>query len=123
MRLLPLALAATLAIGGLTAGLTAPTGAKAASFNCGRAATSTERAICANLSLNDRDVRMAQLYDIVRHLVPMGTRGAIMDRQTMWLRERNRCAADRACIAQAYDRRIGELNRVLEERVYSQGPF
>ena len=83
----------------------------------------TERTICGNLGLNDRDVRMAQLYDIVRRLVPMGTRGAIMDRQAMWLRERNRCGGDRACIGQAYDRRIRELNRVLEERVYPQGPF
>ncbi|MDB5470298.1 MAG: hypothetical protein JWR84_1858 [Caulobacter sp.] len=100
-----------------------PTSASAASFSCGRAATATERTICANLGLNDRDVQMAQLYGIVRRLVPMGTRGAIMDRQAVWLRERNRCGADRNCIGRAYDRRIGELNRVLEERVYTRGPF
>lgn len=115
-------LAATVALTGAAA-LSITTPATAASFNCGRAATATERAICANLGLNDRDVRMAQLYDIVRHLVPMGTRGAIMDRQTVWLRERNRCGGSVGCIGQAYDRRIGELNRVLEDRVYSQGPF
>ena len=66
---------------------------------------------------------MAQLYDIVRHLVPMGSRGAIMDRQTVWIRERNRCGGNVSCIGQSYDRRIRELNRVLEERVYPQGPF
>lgn len=123
MRLVSLALAAALAIGGGSAALTLPGKAAAASFNCRRAGTATERAICGNLGLNDRDVRMAQLYDILRRLVPMGTRGAIMDRQSAWLRERNRCGGDRSCIGQAYDRRIRELNRVLEERVYPQGPF
>ncbi|WGM37899.1 hypothetical protein [Caulobacter sp. NIBR1757] len=122
MRLIPLAVAATVALGGLTV-LTLPTRASAASFDCRRAATATERTICANLGLNDRDVRMAQLYDIVRHLVPMGTRGAIMDRQAVWIRERNRCGGNVSCIGQSYDRRIRELNRVLEERVYPQGPF
>lgn len=123
MRLAPLALTALLALGGVGAALSLPSTASAASFDCRRAATSTERTICANLGLNDRDVRMAQLYDIVRHLVPMGSRGAIMDRQTVWIRERNRCGGNVSCIGQSYDRRIRELNRVLEERVYPQGPF
>ena len=121
MRLVSLALAAALALG--AAALSLPGKASAASFDCRRAGTATERTICANLGLNDRDVRMAQLYDIVRRLVPMGTRGAIMDRQSVWLRERNRCGGNVSCIGQAYDRRIRELNRVLEERVYPQGPF
>lgn len=122
MRLASLALAAALAFGGVAA-LSLTGEAAAASFDCRRAGTATERSICGSLGLNDRDVRMAQLYDIVRHLVPMGTRGAIMDRQSVWLRERNRCGGDRNCIGLAYDRRIRELNRVLEERVYPQGPF
>ncbi|RYF95462.1 MAG: hypothetical protein EON95_01480 [Caulobacteraceae bacterium] len=112
-----------IALGAQVAVLALPTAASAASFDCRRAATGTERAICATTSLNDRDVQMAQLYGIVRKLVPMGTRGAIMDRQSVWIRERNRCGADRACIGKSYDRRIAELYRVLEERVYPQGPF
>jgi uncharacterized protein len=123
MRLVSPALAIALAIGGGAVALSMSGQASAASFDCRRAGTATERTICGNLGLNDRDVRMAQLYDIVRRLVPMGTRGAIMDRQSAWLRERNRCGGDRNCIGQAYDRRIRELNRVLEERVYPQGPF
>lgn len=120
MRILP-----CLSALGLAAGLLfvlAPA-AQAASFDCGRARTATERAICDSRPLNDRDVRMVVLYDIVRRVVPMGMRGAQMDRQAAWLRERNRCGADRTCLTRAYDRRIGELNRLLEERVYSQGPF
>lgn len=118
-------LALSLAAAGLAAcfALALAPASEAASFDCGRARTATESAICDTRALNDRDVRMAQLYDIVRRVVPMGTRGAQMDRQAAWLRERNRCGADRACLTRSYDRRIGELNRLLEERVYSRGPF
>ena len=110
--------AAVLAAGVLSAGA-----ASAASFNCARAATADERAICDDRALNDQDVRMAQLYDIVRHLVPMGTRGAIMDEQGRWLRARRTCGANRACLSRSYATRIAQLNRVLETRVYPNGPF
>jgi uncharacterized protein len=123
MRLTPVALAAVIALGGATAGLAPPTRALAASFDCRKAASQTELTICANMGLNDRDVQMAQLYGIVRKLVPMGTRQAIIDRQAVWLKERNRCGPDRKCIGRSYDRRLRELNKVLEQRVYPQGPF
>ena len=97
--------------------------ASAASFDCGKARAPDEKAICATLSLNDQDVRMAELYRIVRKVVPMGARGAIMDDQAVWLRDRRRCGADRACLTRSYARRIGQLNAVLEERVYPNGPF
>jgi uncharacterized protein len=96
--------------------------AAAASFDCNRARAPDERAICANRVLNDQDVRVDQLYDITRRLVPMGGRGAIMDDQRAWLRARAACGANRACLARSYDQRLGELNTVME-RVYHQGPF
>jgi len=94
----------------------------AASFDCGKARAADERAICANRALNDQDVRVDQLYGITRHLVPMGGRGAIMDDQRAWLKSRHACGANQACLARSYDRRLGELNQVME-RVYRQGPF
>lgn len=112
IRLVLLALAATLISGG----------AQAASFNCDRARSSDELTICATLKLNDQDVRLAQLYDITQHLVAMGGRGAIQDDQQVWLVKRRSCGADRTCLARIYTRRIGDLNKVLE-RVYQQGPF
>ncbi len=100
----------------------AATPAAAASFDCGKARAADERAICANRALNDQDVRVDQLYGITRHLVPMGGRGAIMDDQRAWLKSRHACGANQACLARSYDRRLGELNQVME-RVYRQGPF
>lgn len=114
----PILFAAALAGALVTAGA-----ASAASFDCQKARAPDEKAICATLSLNDQDVRMSQLYDIVRKLVPMGSRGAIMDDQAAWLRDRRRCGGDRACLTRSYARRISQLNAVLEERVYPNGPF
>ena len=46
--------------------LAAPGQADAASFDCSRARTASEQAICGNRSLEDRDVKMATLYSVVR---------------------------------------------------------
>lgn len=114
----PVLFAAAIAVTLLGAGT-----ASAASFDCAKARAPDERAICATLSLNDQDVRMSQLYGIVRKVVPMGARGAIMDDQAVWLRDRRRCGADRACLSRSYSKRITQLNAVLEQRVYPNGPF
>ncbi|MDR6627694.1 lysozyme inhibitor LprI family protein [Caulobacter segnis] len=100
----------------------AATPAAAASFDCGKARAADERAICANRALNDQDVRVDQLYGITRHLVPMGGRDAIIGDQRAWLRNRHACGGNQACLARSYDRRLVELNQVME-RVYRQGPF
>ena len=97
-------------------------GAQAASFDCNRARTSDEKAICASRPLNDKDVRMALLFDITQRLVPMGSRDAIRDSQRTWLAQRRTCGANLSCLNIAYDRRIAALNRVMD-RVYSAGPF
>jgi uncharacterized protein len=96
--------------------------AAAASFDCRKARTTDEKAICANRDLNDQDVRVDQMYGVTRHLVPMGGRGAIMDDQRAWLQARKTCGANQACLRRSYDKRLGELNKVMD-RVYSQGPF
>lgn len=110
MRDVTLALAAIAASS--FASLTLPSIAEAASFDCARARTTAERAICGNRSLEDRDVRMATLYAVVRQFQGgMGALGALRDRQTEWLAERDRCAANVACLRRAYDTRISELDR------------
>ncbi|MDB5454652.1 MAG: hypothetical protein JWP92_237, partial [Caulobacter sp.] len=78
MRPLLLALALTFAAGA----------AQAASFDCDKARGPDERAVCADRSLNDKDVKMSVLYDINRHTLAMGGRGALQDAQQAWLRER-----------------------------------
>lgn len=96
--------------------------AAAASFDCARARTPDERAICADRGLNDRDVRLAVYYELARKVVAMGARGAIMDEQAAWLRERRRCGANRACLLISYDRRLAQLRRPIDSAI-SHGPF
>lgn len=113
MRLLPIALALALVL---------PAVAQAASFDCGRARAPDEKAVCADRSLNDKDVRMSVLYEVNKRTLAMGGRGALIDAQQQWLRDRRGCGANRACLTRAYDRRLGELERGLE-RIYRNGPF
>ena len=110
-----------LVLAALALALTA-SAANAASFDCDRARSPDEKAICANLALNDKDVRMAVLYDVNRKTLAMGGRGALEDQQRQWLRDRRSCGAQRACLNRSYDRRLSELNRSME-RIYSNGPF
>ena len=117
MRLALAALALT-----LVAGSALPSMASAASFNCARARTADEKAVCANLALNDKDVRMSVLYDVNRHTMGMGSRGALQDAQQQWLRDRKTCGSNRACLNRAYDRRLEELDRSTQ-RIYQAGPF
>lgn len=95
----------------------------AASFDCTHARAADEKAICADRSLNDRDVRMALLFDLDQRFLPMGGRDALRRGQAAWLLDRRQCGANIACLSRSYDRRIGELRGVIDERVYPKGPF
>ncbi|MBB3977406.1 uncharacterized protein GGQ64_002612 [Rhizobium azooxidifex] len=89
--------------------------AVAASFDCERGdLAQDEKAICDNRVLNDADVRMVTTFDILSGLVAMGARGEMQDQQTLWLKERQACAADVACIQGAYDRRMQQLDEAYK---------
>lgn len=95
---------------------------QAASFNCAQAKTKTEHRVCENMSLNDADVKMATTYNIIRHFVPMGTRGAIQDEQAKWLSQRNQCQDNLQCLKSSYQKRQQALDLQMD-RIYKQGPF
>ncbi|MBU4436185.1 MAG: DUF1311 domain-containing protein [Alphaproteobacteria bacterium] len=96
--------------------------AGAASFDCKKARAPDEKAICAERALNDKDVRMDVLYDVNKHTMGMGARGALQDQQRDWLRDRHSCGRNKACLNRAYDQRLADLEKSLE-RVYTNGPF
>jgi uncharacterized protein len=54
---------------------------QAASFDCSKAETTDEKAICANPQLNDADVEMSVLYTQLKPLLGMGARGDLEDEQ------------------------------------------
>lgn len=95
--------------------------ASAASFPCDKAEKPDEAAICADLSLNDRDVEMATRFEILRSVLPMGGNAKLREDQEDWLKERQTCGGDRACLREAYDARLKILRAVLAEFA-KQGP-
>ncbi len=99
--------------------IAAATPAAAASFDCGKARAADEKAICANQTLSEFDVAMATLYG-VRMQIPMlmGARGAAQDEQRAWLAKRRACGSDVACLAQAYQQRIVELDETITEAMH-----
>ena len=104
-------LAVTAAVLALAA---APAATHAASFDCGRARTPDERAVCADRALNDQDVRMSVMFGFIRGLHAMGVAGAMGDAQRAWLARRRDCRADRTCLSRLYAARIAELQAAYD---------
>lgn len=94
----------------------------AASFNCDKAQTETEHRVCDSLVLNDADVKMATTYNIVRRLVPMGTRSEIQTEQVRWLKLRDECQDNVECLKHLYQMRQQKLDLHLD-RIYRKGPY
>ncbi|ALJ38676.1 DUF1311 domain-containing protein [Azospirillum brasilense] len=96
--------------------LALPTAAAAAGFPCSKAATPTEKAICADPALSALDGRLATTYRAALERLSgaspeEGAAGAAVKAdQRAWLRERDSCGADAACLRRAYDGRTAILS-------------
>jgi uncharacterized protein YecT (DUF1311 family) len=87
------------------------TSAHAASFDCeGKTLQPDEKVICDTRSLNDADVKMATSFELISGLMAMGSRGTLQDQQTVWLKARQSCGADAACIKASYEDRLKQLD-------------
>ncbi len=89
-------------------------GAHAASFDCDKARAADEKAICASRDLNDKDVAMATQYRLLKGLFAMGGQGAMQDQQQAWLKSRQACGGDVACLNQRYDERLKQLDTIYQ---------
>ncbi|SCW90208.1 hypothetical protein SAMN02927900_06394 [Rhizobium mongolense subsp. loessense] len=104
-----------LAILALSAACLSSGAAPAASFDCdAKELKSDEKVICDNRALNDADVKMATTFDLLSGLLAMGSRGTLQDEQTAWLKKRQVCGADAACIKAAYDERMKQLGETYK---------
>lgn len=102
--------------------LLAPVLAKAASFPCEKAEAADEKAVCEHRPLNDLDVEMAVRFEILKDMLAMGNRTTLQEDQEAWLKERQTCGADIACLRGAYETRLKVLRGVLAEFA-KQGPL
>jgi len=80
----------------------------AASFDCARATTPTERAICGDAKLSELDEYMGRYFAAARDAVKEGA-SCLQSGQREWLQRRDRCA-DNACRREAYLDRLAELD-------------
>ena len=108
-----LALATSLSV--LPGAMLFATPASAASFDCSASGlNANEKTICSNLQLNDDDVKMATMYTMLKGLFAMGMSGNMADDQKAWLKTREACGTDVACIKKAYEVRIGQLQKLYD---------
>ena len=79
------------------------------SFNCARAGNKAERAICASPAIATLDNVMVGLYRKAIRVRKKSAQRALIARQKKWLRTRNACGSNIACLAQRYGERIQQL--------------
>ena len=81
--------------------------ALSAGFDCGKASTPVETAICSTPELSKLDDELSAAYKAA--LDSAGDRASIVEAQNSWLRRVRNACADRACLLSEYPKRISEL--------------
>ncbi|MFZ6768632.1 lysozyme inhibitor LprI family protein [Undibacterium sp. Di26W] len=81
---------------------------QAASFDCAKARTPTEKAICAEPSLSSLDTEVGQAFKAAQALWPAGNwKDFLRAEQREWLKTRDaECKSDVTCLKMDYGRRL-----------------
>ncbi|MCQ0989158.1 lysozyme inhibitor LprI family protein [Jiella marina] len=80
------------------------------SFDCRKAGTATEFAICGNAELATLDRELSQSYASTRGRVGARDRQYLTEEQKSWIARRDSCGNDAGCIARSIRERIDELS-------------
>ena len=98
--------------------------ANAAGFDCSKAASAEERAVCADARLSTLDSEMTGLwYAYSRFPMLMGGSGERQTEADEFLARRRTCAANVACLTKAYNKRIADLRSDLSGAMSGLQPF
>ena len=84
--------------------------ARAASFDCGKATTKTEKLICTDPELSILDEDLTSTYNNATKKT--SDPATLKHAQRAWLKERNLCN-DSSCLRTQYRQRLADLNQVL----------
>ncbi len=104
----------------LLAGLLSSVGtpAVAASFDCQKASTSVERAICASPELSELDTTLGAHYSGAMAKLAPDQRDALRSGQRAWLQTRNACTAEpdklAACLQPLLSQRVVEVGKLTQ---------
>lgn len=93
---------------------------QAASFDCNKATTETEIAICGDPELSAFDDRLSGVYVRGRQVTKnvYGNNLEIQNDQIDWLNKRNQCGSETSCLLNAYQTRIEELKEFDFENLF-----
>ncbi|PKM45136.1 MAG: hypothetical protein CVV05_07115 [Gammaproteobacteria bacterium HGW-Gammaproteobacteria-1] len=91
---------------------------RAASFDCGKAASAIEKTICGDQTLSELDGKLGSLYNDV--IAGMSGQDAekVKSLQWVWIQTRDRCN-DNKCLTDSYNKRIDELNGLYQQVIYA----
>jgi len=81
------------------------------SFDCRRAGTPTEHAICRNPDLMARDRAMGILYGVLLNDRKGAAKSQFRNAQVQWSKVRNACGGDQKCLMSAYDLRLSQFGQ------------
>ena len=82
----------------------------AASFDCNKATTETEIAICNDPELSALDEVMGQAYRLAKISANWMTPQELRNSQKAWLQQRNRCGDNFDCLRNSYVQRLEEVS-------------
>jgi uncharacterized protein YecT (DUF1311 family) len=89
-----------------------------ASFNCDKAESDTEKAICGNRTLASLDTSVSRSYSWYRQeaarLDNRELQTKLVTQQKAWLKQRNACASDATCLQKSMQNRLESLSHSLD---------
>jgi uncharacterized protein YecT (DUF1311 family) len=83
------------------------------SFDCAKAISPTDSAICGDIALSNLDVQVATMYRQAVAQASTDNAGLLKDDQRQWLRNRARCGTDTNCIERQSSARVTALQRYI----------
>jgi uncharacterized protein YecT (DUF1311 family) len=99
----------------------APPASVKPSFDCAKATTSVELAICADSDLAELDLAMANIY---KPALKVGDKNTIVPEQRQWLKQMNNQCADvpdaKLCIQLQYATRLEQLGQYIRQAANPQ---
>jgi uncharacterized protein len=92
------------------------------SFDCSKAATAVETAICAdeNSDLAVRDRALSRLFSSLKE---EGGHDKLLSAQQAWLKQRNGCGGDASCLRRSYDERLAKLSSAAGDEAGVTGTY
>jgi uncharacterized protein YecT (DUF1311 family) len=82
------------------------------SFDCAKASSTTEKAICGSIQLASFDRSVSESYKIAHDDIKRNgdNLSSLVSSQQAWLRKRNACGSDASCLLTAMKQRLEELS-------------